>query len=229
VREDHWHIRRSPWLDGIKPAMAAELRRAALVRSYAPAESIFGPLRLPENVWLVEQGLVRLHRLAPDGREVTIALVRPGHLFGEVPVLGDLPRVSFAEAMRRSTCWRIPRSVFLGVLRADPDASFSLSKEIAGKLARVESRLEDLAFRSVDARLARILFLLSEDFGRDTGEWVILDLALTQSELAQLIGTTRQSVSDSMRSLIGSGCVSRDRGFLALKLPELVKVGESMS
>lgn len=220
---DHWHLRRTPWVHTLKPAFEQMLRRAAQIRSYAPRETVFGPAREPENVWLVEHGLVRIHRLAPDGREVTVALVRPGHIFGEVPVLSDSPRVSFAEAMRRSTCWRIPRETFLTVLRSDPDACFSISKEIAGRIARIETRLEDLAFRTVDSRVARTLLHLAEDFGRRRGEWVELELPLTQRELATIVGTTRQSVSESLRGLLKSGWVARDRGCFALRIAELRK------
>jgi len=182
---------------------------------------IFGPTREPENVWLVEHGLVRIHRLVPDGREVTIALVRPGHVFGEVPVLSDSPRVSFAEAMRRSTCWRVPRETFLRVVRSDPDAGFAISKEIAGRIARIESRLEDLSFRSVESRVARALLQLAEDFGQPAGEWVQLELPLTRAELATLVGTTRQSVSESVQGLVKRGWVARDRGRLALRVAGL--------
>lgn len=224
---DHWHVRRPPWLQSLKPSLAEEIRRAALVRSFAPGQTIFGPTREPENVWLVEHGLVCLHRLAPDGRQVTIALVRPGHVFGEVAVLSDSARVSFAEAMRRSTCWRIPRETFLRVVRSDPEAGFGISKEIAGKMARIESRLEDLVFRSVESRLARMLVLLAQDFGEAAGEWVRLELPLTQSELAMLVGTTRQSVSECLQQLVKRGCVARDRGCLSLRIPALSEASES--
>ena len=226
---DFWHVRRPPWLEGLKPALAAEIRRSALVRTYAPDEAIFGPARLPENVWLVEQGLVRIHRLAADGRDVTLALVRPGHVFGEVPVLNDSPRISFAEAIRRSICWRIPRDDFVRVVRSDLDACFSISKEIAGRMARIESRFEDLAFRSVDSRVARTLLHLAEDFGRAAGEMVLLDLVLTQAELATLVGATRQSVSESLRRLVDRGCVARDRGYLAVRIADLEKTDDTRS
>jgi CRP/FNR family transcriptional regulator, cyclic AMP receptor protein len=215
------------WLASLKPELAEEIRNTALVRSYTPGETIFGPIREPENVWLVEHGLVRIHRLAPDGRQMTIALVRPGQIFGEVPVLSDSPRISFAEAMRRSTCWRIPREGFLRVVRSDPEAGFHISKEVAGRMAHIENRLEELAFRNVDSRLARTLLRLAEDFGRAAGEWVELEVSLTQAELATLVGTTRQSISESLRGLVEGGCVARDRGRLAVRLDALAKAGDS--
>lgn len=224
---DHWHVRRPPWLQSLKPALAEEIRRAALIRVYAPGEAIFGPTRQPEKVWILEHGLVRIHRLAPDGRQTTVALVRPGHVFGEVSVLSDSPRVGYAEAIRRSTCWRIPGEVFLRVMRSTPEASFEISKEIAGRMARVESRLEDLAFRSVDERVIRTLLRLAEDFGQPAGEWTQLELPLTQTELAMLVGTTRQSVNESLRSLVKRGFVARDRGHLALKSSALEKMSDA--
>jgi len=223
---DHWHVRRPPWLHHLKPVLAEEIRRAALVRSFAPGEMVFGPTRQPANVWLVEQGLVRIHRLASDGRQVTVALVRPGHIFGEAPVLSDQPRISFAEAMRRSSCWQIPREAFLHIVRSDPDAGFAITKEIAGRMQRIESRLEDLAFRSVDMRVARALLRLAEDFGRPAGTWTELELSLTQSELATLVGATRQSVNESLRTLVQRGVIAKDRGRLSVDYPALKMFGD---
>lgn len=221
---DHWHVRRLSWFEGLKPALAEEIRRAATVRSFACGDPVFGPSRQPENVWLLQNGLVRIHRLAADGREVTIALAQAGDLFGEVPVIGDLPRVSFAQAVRRSTCWRIPREAFLRVVRSNPEAGFAISKNIAGKMARIESRLADLAFCGVESRVARTLLHLAEDFGRPAGDWVELDLPLNQSELAKLVGASRQSVSESLRDLSMRGCVARERGRLALRIAALHEV-----
>ena len=204
--------------DTSKPALAEEIRRAALIRVYAPGEMIFGPMRQPENVWLVEHGLVRMHRHASDGRQMTIALLRPGHVFGEVPVLSDSPRVSFAEAMRRSTLLadfarNLPARGALG----SPKRASRSARRSPDAWLRIESRLEDLAFRSVDVRVIRTLLRLAEDFGQLAGEWIQLELSLTQSELATLVGTTRQSVNESLRSLVERGVVARDRGRLALK------------
>jgi CRP-like cAMP-binding protein len=223
---EHWHVRRPPWLESLKPDLAQQIRRSALIRTFAPGDRIFGPTREVENVWLVEHGLVRLYRVVPDGREITISLVRPGHIFGEVPVLNELPRVSSAEAMRRSTCWRIPRESFLRVVRSDPEAGFAITKEIAGKIARIETRLEDMVFRSVESRLARTLAQLAEEFGVEAGEWVRLELPITQTELATLVGTTRQSVSEGLQGLAKQGHIARDGGSLSLRVLELRQRGE---
>lgn len=117
----------------------------------------------------------------------------------------------------------MPRGAFLRIVRRDPEAGFAITKQVAGRLARIEARLEDLAFRSVDARVVRTLLYLAEEFGRPAGDWTEVDVALTQAELATLVGTTRQSVSECMRSLAKSGCIMRDRGRLALKLSKLRK------
>ena len=206
---DHWHLRNVDWLQTLPKATAAALRRAATEKTYALGETIFGPTRHPEEVCLLEEGLVRIFRRSPRGGELTIGYVRPGEVFGEVSVIGDRPRVSFAKATKPSKVLRIPRETFFEVTRSSNAFLFQITKTMGQRLVRCQARAADLVFLTVPSRLARMLLRLATEFGRKTRQGHIVGLPFTQHELATLIGATRQTVSEVLREMITRGLLRR--------------------
>jgi CRP-like cAMP-binding protein len=215
---EHWHLAGVDWLRRLPAPLADELRRASSVRCHSPRESIFGPTPEPKHIWLLENGLVRVFRSIAE-RDVTLWLIRPGQVFGEIGVLRGGARHSSAIAVRRSTVWRMSREPFLKVLRADSSASFEITKTVAGRLSRIECRMEDLLFRSAGARVARALLQLGEEFGKPIGPWIEVDLPINQSELATLVGAARQTVNETLRDFTQQNLVGRERGRLLLLDP----------
>lgn len=223
---DHWHLRKVNWLSTLPPDLAASVRRASNRREYAPRESIFHPVRAPRHVYLLEEGLVRIFRLSPAGDELTMGYVRPGEVFGEVSIITERARTSFAQAARHSTILEIPRDVFLKAIRSSRPL-YEITKRIGLRLIRCQSRAEDLVFCEVRARLARLLLRLAEDFGRRTDQGFAVGLPLTGQEIATLIGATRQTVSPALRDLIRAGVVVRRNGELVIAdRPALYEVAE---
>jgi CRP-like cAMP-binding protein len=205
---DHWHLRGLNWLSTLTPAQAASVRRASKVREYKLGEAVFHPVRVPRSVYLLEDGLVRIFRVSPDGNELTIGYVRPGELFGDVSVITEEPRQSFATSARRSRILEIPKDVFLAVVRTAKPL-YEVTKQVGLRLIRCQSRAEDLVFYDARARLARVLLRLCDEFGRRTDHGLAVGLPLTQQEIASLIGTTRQTVSTALGGMIRAGLVAR--------------------
>jgi CRP-like cAMP-binding protein len=177
-------------------------------------------------VYLLERGLVRIYRLSERGAEAALGYVRPGEVFGELGAF-EQPRESFAEAVRRSTVWRVPAAELRRVLDLHPHVALSVTAQIGRRLKRIESRVENLVFRSLRARLSRILLELSEDFGRDEDGLLVVDFAVRQQDLAELVGATRQSVNLCLRELRDSGLVAYRKGRLALPNPTALRAGAS--
>jgi CRP-like cAMP-binding protein len=98
---------------------------------------------------------------------------------------------------------------------------------VRGRLEKLTSRIEDLVFRDARARLARILLQLAAEFGERQGEWLVVEIGLTQSDLARLIGTTRQTTNAVIQELTQEKLVARERGRLVLLRPaELQRISE---
>lgn len=217
---DVWHLRNIDWLAQLGDEAVAELERGATQRRYARGEMIFSPTPNPQSVYLLEGGLVRIYRLSEAGSETSFGYVAPGEVFGELPAFGDYPRESFAQAVRPSAVWKIPRESFQRLLSSRAALVIRITKVIGDRLKRVESRVEDLVFRNVRTRVARMLTELAGDFGRIEGGRRVIDIPITQGELATLVGATRQTVNQTLRELTAEGLIGRENRRIVLFKPE---------
>ena len=216
---DFWHLHNLDWLSELSDAETADLQKQSARRDYARAEMVFSPSVHPDSVYLLEKGLVRIYRLAPSGAETTFGFVSPGEIFGELAAFSDRPRESYAQAVRPSVVLQMSRETMQRVLAAHPSIGLEITKQIGSRLKRIESRVENLVFRDVRWRVARILLDLAEDFGREHGRGVLIDLTLSQEELATLVGATRQSVNASLRDFEREGLLTRERRRFVLTRP----------
>jgi CRP/FNR family transcriptional regulator len=190
---------------------------------FARGETIFAPTRKPHSVFLLERGLVRIYRLGEAGSEATLGYVGSGEVFGELAAFGDHPRESFAVAALASTVRRFTRAGFEQLVMASASRSREVTRQIAERLKRIESRVEHLVFDDVRSRLIAILMELGHDFGDKEGERVRLTIRLSQSELATLIGATRQTVNAMLTELRNAGLVTQEAGLLVLVSPEALR------
>lgn len=197
------------WLHALEEAEWEELRTRATCHSFATGATVFAPTPDPYSVYVLEKGRIRILRLSSTGDEVTLGYVSEGEVFGELPSFGDHPRESFAVARTPSSVWKIPLSLFRRWMLTKPTITLEITRQMGERMKRVESRVENLVFGDVRARLATVLLELAEDFGRSDGECCVIDLGVSQGELATLIGSTRQSVNAAMSAL-------KDEGLLRL-------------
>jgi CRP-like cAMP-binding protein len=218
--------RRGPGLrPGAREAEFASLSAAGVRRAYQSGELIFGPSRGPGPVYYVTSGRIRVYRISPEGSEATLGYVQPGELLGEITT-GERPRESFAEACRATELCEVDRETYRRMVSADPWLAAAVAELQQDRLRRIEKRFENLIFCDVDARLVRTLLALAEDFGRAEAECVRIEIALTQGELATLVGATRQSVNQRLRELEARGLIGHaGRHLLLLDVERLKKVG----
>jgi CRP/FNR family transcriptional regulator len=210
----------------MKPLSVADER--ALLREssrvhFARGETIFAPTQRPRSVFLLERGLVRIYRLGEAGSEVALGYVGSGGVFGELAAFGDHPRESFAVAALASTVRRLTLAGFEQLVMKSPARVREVTRQIAERLKRIESRVEHLVFDDVRSRLIAILLELGHDFGEQEGERVRLKIRLSQSELAALIGASRQTVNATLTGLRGAGLVSLEGGVLVLAPQEALQ------
>lgn len=211
---DFWHLHGLDFLSELSEDETARLLRGASSREYGPGETVFEPAARPHSVYLLERGLVRIYRLSAAGDEATLGYVRPGEVFGELGAFSDLPRESFAQAVRASHVWRVARAGLLRVLQEHPRIALEVTAQIGNRFKRIESRVESLVFRNLRSRIAHILLELAEDFGHEDGKGVSIDIPLSQQDLAALVGATRQSVNLCLRELREAGLIRyRNRRF----------------
>jgi len=217
-----WHLKVN-WFEKFDGSDLKKLQAASVQREYAPGEMVFAPTPSPQSVYLLEQGLVRIFRLSEAGGETSFGYITPGEVFGELAAFSDEPRESFAQAVRRSSVWRIPRPQFQQTLAARPGIVLEVSRQMGERMKRIESRVENLVFRDVRSRVADILLELGGDFGLEEAGGLLIDLPITQAELATLVGSTRQSVNVSLREFESEGLIGRKKRCFVLLKPDALR------
>jgi CRP-like cAMP-binding protein len=222
---DLWHLRHIDWLAELGGTAPEAPARGTVERRFERGEMVFAPTPNPHSVYVLGSGLVRIYRLSESGAETSFGYVAPGEVFGELPIFDDCPRESFAQAVRPSVVWKVPRDAFRRLLAERPGLVIQVTKQIGGRLKRIESRVEHLVFRTVRARVARMLIELAEDFGRREAGRVVIDIPITQGEFATLVGATRQTVNQTLREFVDRGLIGREHQHIALfKQDELLQL-----
>jgi CRP-like cAMP-binding protein len=150
------------------------------------------------KTYLLKKGRIRIASSAPSGKEVTFEILDPGEIFGELEALEGFPREALAETLDDSLICAIRREDFTRYLREHPDLMVKLTKLIGFRLRKIRSRVEDLVFRDVPARLAHLLLDLKKTDGFPEGAGIRLGVKLTHQEMANLIGCSRETVSATL-------------------------------
>ena len=148
------------------------------------------------SVFFVNGGRVKISRVTRDGKELTLAYRGPGEIFGELCLVDGGPREEMAEAMENALVTEVPREEFLTLMEAGASIGSRLALIMCQRRRELESKMEDLVFKDVNAKLAELLLNLGRDYGVDAqGRGTLLAVKITHQEMANLIGSTRETVS----------------------------------
>ncbi|HEX2883478.1 MAG TPA: Crp/Fnr family transcriptional regulator [Candidatus Limnocylindria bacterium] len=200
-------------------ALAQRMRR----RRFRRNEVIFHQGDLGDSLQVVVSGAVKIVLPSPDGDEAIITSLRPGEFFGELALLDGAPRSTTATALEPTETLTLPREEFLRLLASDPRLVQALLHALAEELRRLTGHVEELHFLDLAGRLAMRLARLARDAHPDhvAGE-VTLDWPFTQSDLAAMVGGTRQSVNRLLSDLVDDGLLRIERDTLVIAdLPAL--------
>ncbi len=218
-----WYLKKINLFKEMTSEDMGKIERATRMESVKKKTPIFFPGDPSQQVYLLKEGRVKLSRISEEGREVTIALLEPGEIFGELEVLGDAPRDTLAEALDDSKICVVSKKIFLEMVSSKPDFSFRLTKLIGFRMRKIESRVEDLVFRDVPARLAHLLLELAKDYGQKTEQGLLLKIKITHQEIANLIGSIRETVSAVLGDFKREGWISFEGRQITLLRPDLLE------
>ena len=163
-----------------------------------------------EVLFLLKRGRVQLYRLTPSGKRLELAVIEPGTFFGEMPFIGESLRHTFAEAAEDSLICVMSRTDIEGLMRKRSEVALRMIEVLGRRLALCEARLEEMAYRSVPARIAAVLMRLSQGHN---GEVV----PITHQELGDMIGALRESVTKVLDDFQRDGLVELGRGRVVLR------------
>lgn len=173
-----------------------------------PREIVYAEGDAADAFFLLESGHIRLYRITEDGKVITIAILGPGDLFGELALFDRGPRTTFAEAIDDTRLLRVPAGEVIHVMARDPHLTLTIAKRIALRGADAEARIADLAYGTVRGRLVASLRRLAGRHGENLGDgWVRINLRLLHHEVAQIIGASREACTHALGRLQRTGMI----------------------
>lgn len=211
VKSKLWYLKQVKLFSDLSDVEMDEMNKMTRMEAFKKKQPIYLPGDPGDYVYLLKSGRVKISKIGDDGKELTLAVLEPGEIFGEVEVLEETTRDSVAEVIDDADICLIKREDFERFLKSQPQCSFKLTKLIGFRLKQIENRIEDIVFRDAPARLAHLLINLSDSFGRDVPEGRALQTKVTHQELANLIGTTRETVSLTLGQFRQTGLISMEK------------------
>lgn len=190
-----WHLRKIPLLSNVPPAKLQELISQVELREIPRRQVIYLPGDPGEQVYFINGGRVKTSKVTRDGKELTLAYRGAGQIFGELAVIDGSPREEMAEAMKNAIITELPVDVFRELLLGDARLCFTFLSDVGKRRRQLETKLEHLVFKDVQAKLAALLLELGEEYGHETEDGVQIGLKITHQEMANLIGSTRETIS----------------------------------
>lgn len=193
---------------GLPRKEMAELAGLASARRVRRGETIVGALESPGRFFVVAEGLVKVTRVAPNGREQVVRLLGPGDFFGERALFAPDPLEATAVALEPSQVCMLDLTGVRQVLQRNPEASLTMLRALAARIHELESLVERLAIHPVESRIAALLLKLARSRSAPVdGQTVTLPLA--QEELAKLLGTHQETISRKLQALEAEGLIQR--------------------
>lgn len=173
----------------------AALKRAAERRSFRKKQMLYRSGNTADELYLLEQGRVRLFSNSAQGRNLTLSIVEPGDIFGEMALFPGKPRGSHAQALSDGVLYAVPRRQLTLLLEQDPTLVVRVMENLGQRLQAVERRLGDLVFKSVPERLAALLLDLAGPAAEKSRGPTPVPNRYTHLQLAEMINTHRETVT----------------------------------
>jgi CRP/FNR family cyclic AMP-dependent transcriptional regulator len=200
----------------------------APVDAIADGEKIFTMDLLPKRatffdqgdankvVFLIKTGRVRIARNTADGKEVTVAILGPGDMFGEDALFGGSERTTVATCMEETLICKAHADDLFALLAGNSALALNVAQMLNDRLSDASATIEDLAYAKISDRLVNLFERLAVELGRPSDDGTLLDVRLTHQDIASIIGSTRETVSLEMNALVRAGQIKQEGGYITV-------------
>jgi CRP/FNR family cyclic AMP-dependent transcriptional regulator len=221
-------LRSVPLFADLEEGELERFSQVAVPRSFPAATRVFHEGDSSDACYIVSEGSFRVTREHSDGRAITLATLGPGEIFGELAMLDGDRRSASAESITDGTLLALPANDVRNLLSRNPEIALKLVAGLVRRLRAANMRLSRQSFQTVPSRVAGILAQLSRE-GQDgagadgDGEMSEVTIRMNQTDLAQLAGTSRESVSRFLAELERAGVVRSGRGRVTVLQPNKLR------
>lgn len=204
---------------GERAAVAANF----IHRTFRRGESIFREGEPGAHLYLIESGRVKISSVSPEGREVLVAILGSGEIFGELSLFDAGVRTADARTMEETTLHALAHDLFRKYVEGHPSVAWELLRMLAKRLRRADEAVQDAAFFDVPGRVAKKLLDMGSQHGSSDGNTIKIEVPLTQEEIAQMVGSSRESVNKALASFIDRGWVRMEDRTYFLSDPQALR------
>lgn len=205
-----WCLKKLPLLQDLTHDTLVRLAESVQLLEVRRRHVMYLPGDPGRAVYFLSSGRVKISKVTRDGKELTLDYRSPGELFGELCLIDGGPREEMAEAMDSSLIAEVERNQFERLIQREGIVGYRLSKILAQRRRDIENKLENLIFKDVNAKLAELLLRLASEYGVDDSRGTLVALKITHQEMANLIGSTRETVSLTLSQFKRSGLIQTD-------------------
>ncbi|WP_051710001.1 Crp/Fnr family transcriptional regulator [Andreprevotia chitinilytica] len=196
------------------------LAQHAELRSVKAKQVIVAQGTNGHEMYAVLHGRLKVVRTNEEGREATLAILEGGEVFGEIAMLDGGPRTASVEALEPCELLVLKRDMVLGHLESHPKVMRQLIAALCQRLRSADELLQDALFLPMTQRLAKVLRQLGAQHGSSSDDGVLIDLKLTQQEIANLVGASRESVNKQLNAWVDEGLIELAGGYIRLLKPD---------
>jgi CRP/FNR family cyclic AMP-dependent transcriptional regulator len=204
-------LMQAPLFSALDAEAAAALRASMTEKRVPRSGVIFSEGEPGDRMYVILDGKVKLGQTSPDGRESLLAVLGPGEVFGELSLFDPGPRTATATAVTDTIVVGLGHGDLRPWLTGRPEVAEALLQALAQRLRRTNEALADLVFSDVPGRVAKQLLELADKFGQPGPDGVLVHHDLTQEELAQLVGASRETVNKALADFTQRGWIEVDQ------------------
>ncbi len=203
-------LARAGLFQGVAPEAAEALAGSLDCGDYTRGEAVFTEGEQGDTLFIVLSGKVKIGRRAADGRENMLSVMGPSDMFGELSLFDPGPRTATATVLTDARLASLAHTALRPWIKDRPEIAEQLLRVLARRLRRTNDALADLIFTDVPGRVAKALLELASRFGTPEGDGVRVHHDLTQEELAQLVGASRETVNKALADFASRGWMRVD-------------------
>jgi CRP/FNR family transcriptional regulator, cyclic AMP receptor protein len=214
--------KRSVIFEALSEEETTVIMQMARMVNHPARHTVFQEGEPGDHLLVVMHGRVKVSLVSPDGKEAILSILEPGDMFGEMALLDGEPRSATVTTMEKCSFLVLWRRDFLPFLERNPHVSLKLLAALSKRLRSTNDMVGGLSFLNLPARLARILINLGQQYGKLTSEGIAIGLKLSQEELGNLVGVSRESVNRQIRLWVDAGVLEYTHGAIILKNSDLL-------
>jgi len=203
-------LKKVPIFSNLSDEELLKIRKLCVTQHYEKDRLILIEEESGKTLFLIQKGRVKVSRMSDDGREVILSILGPGGFFGELSLIDGKSRSASVTAIENSEVLLLHRAEFLALLEDYPQMAISLLKELAARIRKSDTQIKSLSLQDAMGRVASTLILLAEDTGRIRQGTVIIPKIPLQQDLANMSGTSRETISRVFRYFEEENLIKRE-------------------